>query len=480
MSKEIQELRQQLMQAREVIVEQTEALERFGAPPLMHSTILAIHEKTITVATGSGYIDVMRPKGMDLTVGDSVLVNQEGMVIIEKTEAVPLGRVSVVTRVISDREAEISGDGTPKVVLCGEGITELRDGDKVVLDPTGNVIVRAMRQEKERYDFAQDTGVTWESIGGQEEAKRQMIEAVELPLKQAAIFQHYGKRPTKGIMLYGPPGCGKTMLGKAAATAIAQASGHSAASAAFMYIKGPELLDPYVGATEAAIRSLFQRARHHKAETGSPAVVFIDEADAILGRRGERNSFMEKTVVPAFLTEMDGMEDSGALVILATNRPDTLDSAITRDGRIDRKVRVSRPTRDEAETIFQIYLRRVPLANGLDVDACARAARDAVFESSRAFYRVTTEGGAVSNFTLANLVSGAMIAGVVDQAVSLAMHRDLAAKGKPSGVCQQDLLDAVHRVYTQNRDVDHRDALFEFTDGREIANLRRIEHAEAA
>ena len=478
--REIEKLRDALAEARTVIEQQAEDLERLGAPPYSFGSILRIDEETVTVATSSNsYTEVARPKKIDLQVGDTVFCGPESGAIIAKARAILIGNTAVIGRVLSAEEAEIGSDGGAKVVLRGAGVDELRDGDKVVLDHTGNVIVRAMRREREKYDFAQDTGVTWESIGGQVEAKREMIEAVELPIKQAAIFRHYGKRPTKGILLYGPPGCGKTMLGKAAASAIASAS-HGSAAAAFMYVKGPELLDMYVGQTEASIRTLFQRARMHKAETGVPAVIFIDEADAILGRRGDRQAHMEKTIVPAFLTEMDGMEDSGALVILATNRPDTLDSAVTRDGRIDRKVRVSRPGRNDARDIFELYLKRVPMAKGANLADCATAACDELFSDSRTFYRLTMANGHELTFTLANLVSGALIAGVVDQACSIAMHRDLAAGGKPSGVGLSDLTAAIDRVYQQNRDVDHRDALHEFADGREIVNMSRLSYAEAA
>lgn len=468
---EAAKLREQLEEAKGVIEEQNRVLIEMSQPPFTHSTVLAINGDTVTISNGSSLAETGNQPALDLKPGDTVLTTDTGY-IMRKFNSYNYGRMATVTRLLSHNQAEISDNGAARVVSVSHLVTELEEGAKVVMDLSNNVIIRSLAAEKVSFDFTQDTGVTWDSIGGQNVAKRELIEAVELPIKQAAIFKHYGKRQTKGIMLFGPPGCGKTMFGKAAATAIAAATGNKEAGA-FMYVKGPELLDPYVGAAEASIRELFNRARAHKQATGTPAVIFIDEADAILGRRGERHTMMEKTIVPTFLTEMDGLEDSGALIILATNRPDTLDSAITRDGRIDRKVRVGRPTQEDALAIFQLYLANVPLNASTDLAKASTVARDALFNSAHVFYQIET-GEVVSRFGLSNLISGAMIAGVVDQAISAAMHRDIANNGEPSGVGEEDLLAAVQSVYEQNRNVDHRDAMEEHVDGREITNLRRL------
>lgn len=469
-------MREQLVQARAAIAELTENLERFAAPPHGYANVVAVKDKTVTITGGGSFIDVARPSFL-LAIGDTVLVNQQTQTIIEPVDPVGMGRIVPVSNVLSEREAEIAGDGSPKLVLIAPGAGMPTAGDRAVLDASGNVIVRVLKMEKQANDYTRDTGVNWESIGGQERAKRELREAVELPLLRPEVFKHYGKKPSKGVMLYGPPGCGKTLLGKACATAIAKAAGVDGGGC-FIYVKGPEILNMYVGASEASVRELFHRARTHVRETGYQAVIFIDEADAIMSRRGGPNSFMEKTIVPAFLTEMDGMEESGVLVILATNRPDTLDSAITRDGRIDRKVRVSRPNAEDARLIFDLYLKGVPVADGEDREAMATAAVDALFCDSRAFWNLQTQGGGTHRFTLANLVSGALIAGIVSQAVSEAMHRDLAGTGAPEGVRTDDLLTAVARVYEQNRDVDHRDAMAELElDGIQITGAERAKAA---
>ncbi len=274
--------------------------------------------------------------------------------------------------------------------------------------------------------------------------------------------------------------CGKTMLGKAAATAISELCGVD--KSGFLYIKGPEVLDPYVGVSEATVRKIFIKAKEHKLAHGSPAVVFVDEADAILGKRGMHHSFMEKTIVPAFLTEMDGMEESGALIILATNRPDTLDPAVVRDGRIDRKVAVSRPDRHDSRDIFKLYLGNVPIAKGLSIQELAEMAAEALFHENRALYQLTLRTRDEVAVPLSALVSGSMIAGIVDKAVSFALHRDIeAGLRKPTGVTYKDVMSGIVQTHRENLNIDHAEIIADVTAGREVIHTRRIHHvAEAA
>lgn len=475
----VEALQLKIEELQQIVKEQQELIDQLTGTPLGYATVVADHGKRLTIMSGGSLSEVDKPK-FELKIGDSVLVNRMSGQIVEKAEPPSLGGLHVVQAVHNDHECEIQVMNEVKLV-CYTPENTPAAGDRVLLDGAGSSVIRVIKQqERDRFDVTESTNICWDDIGGQAEAKQQMIEAVELPLTQAAVFAYYGKKPTKGILLYGPPGCGKTMLGKAAATSIAKSSGGKS-SAAFMYVKGPELLDPYVGVTEMNIRALFRRARLYKEDTGVSAVIFVDEADAILGIRGSRNSFMEKTVVPSFLTEMDGMEASGALVILATNRPDTLDPAVIRDGRIDRKIKVSRPDRDDVEAIFALLLNKLPLAKGHDPLALAKHAANLLWDHKLAYYEVVMDDGKTHAFALRNLASGAMVAGIVEMAISAAMHRDITMnKGKPSGLTPEDIQRAVLAIYTQNEGIDHKDALIEFADTGVIKQAKKVRYEAKA
>jgi proteasome-associated ATPase len=481
---QMREMRTALIEAKEIIDAQNEEIERLTGKSLTTATVVGFDEvrglKYVQLSTGNGVAYALAPKDIKLNVGDTVGATADTLQVVgfaAAAAAAAAGEAVPIVALLPGERAEITTGSEHRVIMTGKFEGKLKIGDRVLLDKSQIVVTAKLPNDKKPFDFAGTTGIEWHHVGGQVEAKRQMIEAVELPFKNPKAYGFYGKKPIKGIMLYGPPGCGKTLLAKAAATAIANAVGKT--SGGFMYIKGPEILDPYVGVTEANIRNIFKRARDYHAEHGVPAVVFIDEADAILGKRGTRSIGMEQTIVPMFLAEMDGLEASNALVILTTNRPDMLDPAITREGRIDRKVRVSRPTLPDVEEILRINLGSMPLDG--DINELVAVAATALFDESYAFYSVTLDHKTEKLFTLADIVSGALVAGVVDQAASLAMHRDIAANArKPSGINQNDLLAAVVGVYRQNRDVDHADALNDLTAGQPITNLRKHNHAKAA
>jgi|GEM_PF-1980567 len=411
--------------------------------------------------------------------GDIVKLNLQTLQIVEVAKPVHSGEVSIVRRIVDEITSEVDHQGTPRVVLNGTLSGKPEVGDRVLLDASASVIVRNLGKEDERFSFTMETNVSWEDIGGLLEAKQQMIEAVELPFRHPEIYKYYGKKPIKGVLLYGPPGCGKTMLGKATATALAAIHNGHSVSSGFIYIKGPEILDRYVGVAEATIRQIFQRSRKQRELHGYPSVIFIDEADAILGKRGMGiSSDIERTIVPMFLAEMDGLEDSGAVVLLATNRPDILDPAVVRDGRVDRQVRISRPDPDSARSIFEIYLKNMPLSNGYSVEQLADLATKELFAEKRALYAIHLNGdrkGQVIKFTLGNLSSGAMIAGIVDQASSIALQKDLR-ENTTTGVSTENILCAVDQVQNEVIDLNHADDLAEFVrDFREdVVSIQKL------
>lgn len=436
---------------------------------------------TAVIVIEGKFLEVLLPKDKTINPGDTVTVVAETMQIVDVASVQVGGNIGFLRRVIDETFSEVDYESSVRVVFNGKFGQLLDKGDRVVLDGTASVVVRNLGKEDERFSFTTETNVSWEDVGGLAEAKRQMIEAVELPHTNPEIFKFYGKRPIKGILLYGAPGCGKTMLGKATATALARIYNGNGSSSGFIYIKGPEILDRFVGVAEATVRQIFQRARKHKQTYGYPAVIFIDEADAILAKRGSGvSSDVERTIVPMFLTEMDGLEESGALVILATNRSDILDPAVVRDGRIDRKIKIERPTKDGALEIFKLNLKGVPLNNGYSRGELATLGAEELFNPKRILYQVSTRSQGVCNFTLGHIVNGGMIVNTLEQATSIAMHRDLG-KRKPEGLRKDDLVAAVDAIERQNRDLNHTDDLSEFVhDFRDdVLNINRLRQATA-
>ncbi|WP_375454837.1 AAA family ATPase [uncultured Methylobacterium sp.] len=381
--------------------------------------------------------------------------------------------------------------------------SNFRPGDRLQAEE------RRLREPVERYLLMARHGVAWDDVVGNETARQHLVEAIEHPIKHRELYAHYGKKPTKGVLLYGPPGCGKTMFGKAAASVLAELHGRTDGEASLLSIKGPEIQSPYVGVTEEIIRAVFAYARAYRDLHRHPLVVFIDEADAILPSRdgaGRRRAMaFEESNVATFLTEMDGLEESGALVILATNRPDAIDAAILRDGRCDRKIKVERPDRAAAGTILVRALRAVPVevrtaprivelrgGDGSSLGchpsdmrrlpedevraALAREAADLVFAPDATIAHLATDQGPAV-LRLADIVNGAMLVGIVEQAKGNAFRRDLAAGGPPGGITAQDLARAVESVVEQNRGLNHHAAVVELGERTGFTAARVVKTA---
>lgn len=479
---DVQQLKNKITDQESMIAELTQNVEQLCEPPLAPMIVLGHTvvqgNKCVILSSGISKMIVRTPV-FELNCGDTVLTTKQGS-IASKLDNPSAGEIVVVDRVVVElNRIEVSTGFGKKLVQFTDNTKNVQVGDSIVLDLTSQVAIAKLATQKNKYDFSQDTGVNWNDIGGNEQAKKEMIEAIELPFTHAALFKHYGKPPVKGVVLYGPPGCGKTMLGKAAATSIARHVSKDVPSA-FMYVKGPEILDSFVGASEANIRALFGRARKHKQAYGVPAVIFIDEAEAILGKRGSRGSMMEKTIVPQFLSEMDGLDEAAAIVLLATNRQDSLDPAITREGRMDRKIKVTRPSPVDAESIFKLNLKRIPLAIDCPIEHAASVARDALFSDSRLMFIVQTIDGSVFQLRLRDIVSGALISGVVEKAISSAMHRDMQLKvSRYTGITASDLVDAVHQTHMQNMDLNLEDAINDLTGGRQVTNIIKAPNGTA-
>lgn len=413
---------------------------------------------------------------IDVAPGDKVRVTADTMQILGIVEDdSPSGEVVVVTRVPKPGTAEIDRAGSSRAVAF-DSKESIDEGDRVVLDSSGTVITANLGKPISECIITKATGVTWDDIGGLDEAKRQLRDAIEAPTLHAGRFGRYGKPPPRGILLYGAPGCGKTLLVKAAATAHAELHG-KAHVGAFYYIKGPELLDMFVGNTERKIREIFANARRFKKEHGFAPIICLDEAESILGKRGGSGFGLERTIVPQFLAEMDGLEETGAIVILLTNMPRSLDPAVIRDGRVDRRIRAGRPTEADARAILLKHLRGKPLAG--DAESFAREAAKAVFDPSRILLRLkkatdTSDGIAM---TFGHIVSGALLAGIINRATSAALHRDIGhAFDGDSGLTQADIVQGVDEALKEMLDVDLTDEVMEFAEGwyNEIKQVDRV------
>lgn len=455
---------------------------RLTSPPHTMVTLQRVLDKDrVLVASRDGSVIVEVPEGRDtskLYPGQLLTINGVGA-IVDEFEQELAGGEATVKRVFTSDMMEIDGGvGTPVLIFKGAVASCVKPGDIVQLDRTGTVALKVVPKDRTEFSIETATGVSWDDIGGQDEAKQMLREAIEGSLKFSSLFKAYGVRPLKGVLLSGPPGCGKTLLAKATANAVREVHGAAESSTGFIYVKGPEVLNMWVGNSEAQVRGLFSRGREHKEKYGYPAVIFIDEADAILGKRGSHHgSVLASTIVPTFLAEMDGMEDSGSFVLLATNRQDILDPAIVRDGRIDRKVRVDRPQPKDAVQILSIHLGKTKVAD--DTNQLAGAAAAELFSEKYLLYKVGLKGHGVQQFHIRHLISGAMLAGVVDMAKSNAIKRDTAsgvAKPKASGIKVEDITSAVAQVVAANRNLNHDDDLLMFAEqhGAEIEAVQRV------
>jgi proteasome-associated ATPase len=454
---------QKLEEAKQIIREQQDFIERIQEQPNLVAQVAQVHGDKVAIASPKGMIEVDNPPDMNLQGGESVRLAGDSMQIMEKAPIQPTGEVLMVKNA-NPKNAEdmIEVKFRSETCLIHQGQAEdVEDGDRVVTGNPPMVALKNLGKEEEGNDVdGEQIGVTWDEIGGLEEAKQVLQDSVELPFKYPGLFEAYDKDPSNGILLYGPPGNGKTMLAKATATALSDTH-KGFQKSGYIYVKGPEILNKYVGNSEQKVRSLFERAREHEEENGYPAVIFIDEADAILGKRGERNvGGLNDTIVPMFLSEMDGLDETNAIVLLATNRADKLDPAVTRDGRIDRKLYVPRPDQKAAEEIARIHLEGAATDSDLSVDSLAELLTEQLYSDDRILHELDTQD---EDFCLREVVSGAMIAGSVEKAVTQALHRDMEeGRSNPSGIQEEDIVSAVDKVHQENKNLNHQDELEEF------------------
>ncbi|MDH3606111.1 MAG: proteasome ATPase [Acidimicrobiia bacterium] len=465
-----------LEETREQLAILREEVEKLTAPPNPFGTILGINEDgTADVMTGGRKLRVNVEPTLEikeLERGQEVLLN-EAYNVIDIRDFEPQGEVVAVKDLIDEKRLIVLGRGDEERVIerAAPMVGEfLRVGDHVRIDTrTGLAFEKLLRPEIEELVLEEVPETTYMQVGGLREQIETIRDAVELPYLHKDRFADYQLKAPKGILLYGPPGCGKTLIAKAVANSLAKAvaekSGSEDARSYFLNIKGPELLNKYVGETERQIRVIFQRAKE-KSDEGVPVIVFFDEMDSLFRTRGTGvSSDVESTIVPQLLSELDGVEAlKNVIVIGASNREDLIDPAILRPGRLDVKIKIERPGPEASEQIFGIYLLpELPLDpeelaghNGdrrALLDDMIKKTVTRVFDTSDAnrFLEVTYANGDKELLYFKDFLSGAMIENIVRRAKKDAIKREIA--NGTSGIKSSDLIDAIIQEFREHEDL---------------------------
>lgn len=467
-----------LEQTKEHMLVMRSEVDKLSQPPSGYGNFLGLNSDGSADIISSGRkLRVSLHPNLDpaqLKRGDEVVLN-ESLNIVEVRTAQLSGDVVRVKEILNDgTHAVIFGQGDDQriVGLADDlDVALLETGDSAVLDPqSGMLIARLDRKESQNLVLEEIPDVTYDHVGGLDDQIEAITDAIELPYLHGELFERYELPAAKGILLYGPPGCGKTLIAKAVANSLAkrvgEATGRRDLRSYFFNIKGPELLNKYVGETERQIRLIFERARD-KATEGVPVIVFFDEMDSLFRTRGTGiSSDMESTVVPQLLAEIDGVEAlRDVIVIGASNREDLIDPAILRPGRLDVKIKIDRPNPDAAVDIFTRYLTSyLPLDEtcvtehgGGDIEKAVRVMIERTVEdmyredSDTEFLEVTYQNGDKETLHFRDFVSGAMIENIVRRAKKRAIKREI--QSRKGGISLDDLFASVREEYKENEDL---------------------------
>ena len=470
---EISDQQEMIGEARRMIEKLEEVIKKVTSPANRIGTFLGATSRDTAhiVVGGADYYCNIDPR-MSLAKmkkGTRVLVN-EAFVIVGDLGFEQAGPVTKVTEVLgTDRLRVGSEHGTQSMVLersSDLAKSNLKSGDEVRVDPNYRMALEMLTSSKTQEHYLDVVPeLNWEKVGGQEQALQAIKDAIELPLLHVDLFKKFQHATPKGFLLYGPPGCGKTLIGKATAYNLTKQLGEKTGTEMreyFMHVKGPEILNMWVGESERMVREIFATAREKRREGYMP-FLFIDEAESILGtRRASRYSNILSTLVPMFCSEMDGIDSlNDVVIILASNRADLIDPAILRPGRIDRKIKVNRPNREGARSIYRIYLTDdLPYDGALAKEADnISAAVDRLTErfvewqfarrDENKFLEVTLRSGRKEILYRSDLISGAIIASIVERAKAMAIKRAIAT-AQEEGIREMDLQLAFNAEYTEN------------------------------
>ena len=462
-------------EARKTLAEMQKSIDKLTAPANRVATLINLATKDCAqvILGGSEYytnIDsAIDPAS--LKIGHSVLLN-EAYVIVGDLGYNQFGPTVKITDLLPDGRLKIGQEqGLNSQVLqrSSDLVDEdLKTGDQVRVDPNFRVALERIEgQEASHYYVENLPEVPWEKVGGLDDTIQLIKDTIELPILHPDLFRKFDFSMPKGFLLYGPPGCGKTLVGKATAYGLTERlkeESNIEIEGCFLHIKGPEILNMWLGESERKVREIFDIARQKKKE-GMLPFIFIDEAESILGtRRSLRAHNISNTVVPMFCAEMDGIESlQDIVIILATNRPDLIDPAVLRPGRIDRKIKVNRPDKESASKILNIYLtQELPISpellekHGNNVTSAVDNLTDQLInemfsrtETNR-FLEVSLQSGRRDILHRGDLCSGAIIASIVQRAKESAIKRIIKSGDESIGICLSDLLDAFHAEYTES------------------------------
>jgi proteasome-associated ATPase len=466
-----------LREAREKIIALKEEVDRLAQPPSGFGTFLGRNEDdTLDVFTGGRKLRVAASPSVDLDalkLGQELMLN-EALNVVEACDFEVVGDVVMLKELLADGERAlvIAQADEERVVRLASPLLDvpLRAGDSLLLEArSGYVYEKIPKSEVEELILEEVPDIDYTHIGGLSGQIDQIRDAVELPYLHKDLFLEHELKPPKGVLLYGPPGCGKTLIAKAVANSlakkVAEKTGAAGQKSFFLNIKGPELLNKYVGETERHIRLVFQRARE-KASEGMPVIVFFDEMDSLFRTRGSGvSSDVENTIVPQLLSEIDGVEGlENVIVIGASNREDMIDPAILRPGRLDVKIKIERPDAEAARDIFSKYLTTtLPLHAddlgefGGDRQACVDGMIQRTVErmyteaEENRFLEVTYANGDKEVLYFKDFNSGAMIQNIVDRAKKMAIKAFLDEDQK--GLRVQHLLQACVDEFKENEDL---------------------------
>ena len=440
-----------------------ETVDKLKSPAHRIGTVLGLGDGGLyrLVVGGTEYQAAVSPDIVEkktLQPGDQVALN-EGFVAITKLPMPEHGPIARITTQLADGQWLVTGQtaNSETIVLNHPDLeTEsLRVGDEVILDPNQRVIIARLPKRKSGVLVEDDLEqIDWSKVGGQSHVIEEVRKVIEYPILHKDILKTMEYELPKGFLFYGPPGCGKTLIGRAILSDIISQlkdkESNQELEGRFIHVKGPEILNMWLGESERKVREIFKKARNYK-EKGQVPFIFIDEAESILGtRQATRGNNISNTLVPMFCAEMDGIQSlRDAVVILATNRPDLIDPAILRPGRIDRKIKVGRPNREDCNAILKVYLKPNLPREHKNLDDMTQPFLNALFKKSsqQEVLVLTLRSGKLKKLYWKDFISGAIIEGVVKRTKEKAIER--AIDGKELRIMSKDLTECLETEFKE-------------------------------